>query len=89
MAIDFMDVMDVARTELVNRLKRAVIRPDQPDDTRPPAGIDAVPPAVLDDSEIPDNNFDNTQTHAQTVLTTDENSQTMDGNSQSQTDNDV
>ena len=73
----------------VNRLKRAVIRPDQPDDTRPPAGIDAVPPAVLDDSEIPDDNFDNTQTHAQTDLTTDENSQTMDGNSQSQTDNDV
>ena len=56
----------------INRLKPAFIRPDQPDDTRPPAVIDAVPPAVLDDSEIPDN-FDNTQTPAQTDLIPDEN----------------
>ena len=71
------------------QLKRAVIRPGQPDDTHPPTDIDSVPPAVLDDSEIPDDNFDHTQTHAQTDLTPDENSQTIDGNSQSQSDNDV
>ena len=73
----------------INRLKRAVIWPDQPDDTRLPADIDPVPPAVLDDSEISDDNFDDAHTHVQTDHTTDENSEQMDGNSQSQTANDV
>ena len=73
----------------INRLKHAVIRPDQPDDTRLPADIDSVPPAVLDDSDIPVGNFDDAHTHAQTDHTTDENSEPMDGNSQSQKANDV
>ena len=71
---------------MVNKI---YIRPDQPDDTRLPANIDSVPPAVLDDSEIPDDHIDDAHTHAQTDHTTDENSEPMDGNSQSQTANDV